>query len=47
MSDCLSEYTDRAFTILGNFLPSNFFLLCLRFKLPPLPVKGDSVYLLP
>ena len=42
MSDCLSEYTGRAFTILRNFLPSHFLLLRLRFKFPPLPVKGDK-----
>ena len=42
MSDCLSEYVDKAFTILRNFLPSHFFPLCLRFKLPPLLVKGDN-----
>lgn len=42
MSDCLSEYVDKAFTILRNFLPSHFFPLRLHFKLPSLLVKGDK-----
>ena len=42
MLECSSEYEDRAFTILRNFLPSLVFPLRLRFKLPLLLVKGDD-----